>query len=59
VFFVYRERKGTENLRNTSFRELQELKPNASDYIFVSNRQVNFGVRRLRRWTPGREIKLE
>jgi len=56
---VYRERKGPERLRNTSVIELEEFKPKCFCLFFGSNRQVNFGFQRLRRWTPASERKLE
>jgi len=58
-FMVYRERKGTDNLHINFSLNYRNLKQNDSDYLYGSNRQVNFGFRRLRRWTPARERKLE
>jgi hypothetical protein len=56
---VQKEGKGKENYISLLSLNYRNLNQNAADCLFGSNRQANFGYRRLRRWKPGRESELE
>jgi hypothetical protein len=56
---VQRERKGKDNYISLLSMNYRNLKQNSPDNLLESNRQANVGFRRLRRWNPEREHKLE